>query len=114
MLTRREIPGGRGYVGPAPVLALGPLSVQPECQRRGTGSALMHAVLGAADALEEPMVVLVGEPGYYGRFGFRPGTEHGIIPPVADWGTYFQVRTLTAYDPALAGPFRFPAPYRQA
>jgi putative acetyltransferase len=47
----------RGTVGTRhPVLALGPLSVRPDRQRQGVGSALMHAVLGAADALGEPLV----------------------------------------------------------
>ena len=36
----------RGHVGDAPVLGLGPLSVRPDSQRRGAGSALMHAALG--------------------------------------------------------------------
>src|ERR1700730_17305202 len=44
----------RGTIGPAPVLALGPLSVRPDWQRQGVGKAVMHAVLGAADALGEP------------------------------------------------------------
>ena len=101
----------RGHVGAAPVLALGPLSVHPDQQRRGVGSALMHAVLGAADALGEPLVVLLGDPGYYARFGFRAAAEHGVIPPVARWQPYFQVRTLTGDDPALAGPFRYPEPF---
>ena len=61
----------RGHVGQAPVLALGPLAVRPDSQRRGVGSALMHAVLGAADALDEPLVALLGSPAYYSRFGFR-------------------------------------------
>jgi predicted N-acetyltransferase YhbS len=43
----------RGRVDSAPVLALGPLSVHPENQRSGVGSALMHAILGAAEALED-------------------------------------------------------------
>jgi putative acetyltransferase len=101
----------RGHVGAAPVLALGPLSVHPGLQRRGVGSALMHAVLGAADALGEPLVVLLGDPGYYARFGFRPASDHGVIPPVPRWQPCFQVRALTAYDPALAGPFRYPEPF---
>ena len=36
----------RGHVGDAPVLGIGPLSVRPDSQRRGAGSALMHAALG--------------------------------------------------------------------
>ena len=65
----------RGHVDQAPVLALGPLSVRPDRQRGGVGSALMHAVLGAADALGEPLVALIGNPAYYRRFGFRLGAR---------------------------------------
>ena len=54
----------RGSVGAAPVLALGPLSVRPDWQRRGVGSALVHAVLGAGDALGEPLVALLGSTAY--------------------------------------------------
>ena len=57
--------GTRGHVGQDPVLALGPLAVRPDRQRHGAGSALMHAVLGVADALGEPLVALLGDPGYY-------------------------------------------------
>ena len=101
----------RGHVGDAPVLALGPLSVRPDSQRRGVGSALMHAVLGAADALDEPLVALLGSPDYYRRFGFRLSGELGISPPLPRWGPHFQVRTLTAYDPALRGTFAYPEPF---
>lgn len=97
----------------APALGLGPLSVHPAHQRRGVGSALMHAVLGAADALDEPLVALLGEPGYYARFGFRPAAEHHITAPDPAWGPYFQVRTLTAHDPQLRGTFRYAEPFRR-
>jgi putative acetyltransferase len=101
----------RGRVGDAPVLGLGPLSVRPDSQRRGVGSALMHAVLGAADALDEPLVALLGSPDYYRRFGFRLSGEFGISPPRPQWGPHFQVRTLAAYDPALRGTFAYPEPF---
>ena len=102
----------RGAVGSKhPVLALGPLSVRPDRQRRGVGGALMHAVLGAADALDEPLVALLGSTAYYPRFGFRPAREYGIRPPEPQWEPHFQVRTLTAYRPALRGPFAYPEPF---
>ena len=50
----------RGWVDGHPALGLGPLAVLPDVQGRGVGAALMHAVLGAADALEEPLVALRG------------------------------------------------------
>lgn len=98
----------RGWVDDHPALGLGPLAVLPDVQGGGTGSALMHAVLGAADALEEPLVALLGHTEYYPRFGFLPAAELGIVPPVEDWAPHFQVRPLSAYPPGgLAGVFRY-------
>jgi putative acetyltransferase len=101
----------RGRIDSAPVLALGPLSVRPDHQRRGVGLALMHTVLGAADALGAPLVALLGDPRYYSRFDFRLGDEFGILPPVPTWRAHFQVRTLTSYVPSLRGTFTYPKPF---
>jgi predicted N-acetyltransferase YhbS len=101
----------RGYVDRSPVLALAPLTVRPDSQRRGVGSALMHAVLGAADALGEPLVALLGDPAYYGRFGFRPSTDYQITPPRPQWQPHFQVRTLTGYRPSVRGAFSYAQPF---
>ncbi len=103
----------RGRVDPGAVGApgLGPLGVVPEHQGHGVGSALMHAVLGAADALAEPFVALLGEPRFYGRFGFEISTTYGIEPPDPTWGVHFQVRILTAHRPDVTGTFRYAAPF---
>ena len=103
--------GTRGHVGPDPVLALGPLAVRPDRQRRGVGSALMHAVLGAADALGEPLVALLGDPAYYRRFGFELSSIYQITPPKPQWQPHFQVRVLTGYQPGLRGLFTYPEPF---
>jgi len=89
------------------VAALGPIGILPASQGRGHGSALMHAVLGAADALEFPLVALLGSPAYYARFGFVAGSELGIEAPDPEWGGYFQVRRLSAYDPRIRGRFAY-------
>ncbi|MFF5989777.1 GNAT family N-acetyltransferase [Prauserella flavalba] len=102
----------RAWVAGRPALGLGPLGVLPGHQAKGAGSALMHAVLGAADALGEPLVALLGHTGYYPRFGFRPGTELGVRAPDPAWGAHFQVRPLGAYDPTLRGEFRYAKPFR--
>jgi putative acetyltransferase len=101
----------RARVGSAAVLGLGPLSVHPGHQGRGVGQALVHAVLGAADALDEPLVVLLGSPGYYARFGFRLAGEYGITPPDPHWVPHFQARTLTSFTPALRGEFVYAEPF---
>lgn len=101
----------RAAVGKSPALGLGPLGVHPDRQRAGIGAALMHAVLAAADALGEPVVVLLGHIGYYSRFGFRPASEIGIFAPDPQWGDHFQARPLTMYRPSIQGPFTYAEPF---
>ncbi len=101
----------RGQLGSGPALGLGPLSVHPERQRRGVGSALMHAVLASADPMDEPVVCLLGDAAYYERFGFRPAIELDISPPEDSWGRHFQARALTTYTPELRGAFKYPEPF---
>lgn len=91
-------------------LGLGPLSVSPQRQGTGIGSALVQAVLAAADARGESLVALLGEPAYYGRFGFVPARDVGIVAPDESWGDYFQVRTLSRYD-GRTGQFRYATPF---
>lgn len=50
---------------------LGPVSVLPEWQRRGIGTALIQAGLARLKALGGKGCCLVGHPQYYQRFGFR-------------------------------------------
>jgi putative acetyltransferase len=104
-------PGARGWVSESTALGLGPLSVHPNHQRRGVGLALMHAVLGAADALGESLVALLGSRDYYSRFGFRPAADLGIAAPDPRWGNHFQARALSAHDGTQSGTFRYADPF---
>ena len=99
----------RGDVDGAPALGLGPISVAPPLQRAGVGSALMHAVLAAAEARDEPLVCLLGDPAYYGRFGFAAAADLGVAAPDPAWGAYFQARALAAATPR--GTFAYAAPF---
>lgn len=100
----------RGYVGELGALGLGPISVSPDQQHRGVGSALMQATIASAGAAGEPLVALLGEPGYYSRFGFVPASTVGIEAPDPAWGAYFQALPLAAYG-GEAGAFRYAAPF---
>jgi putative acetyltransferase len=101
----------RGHVDDTPAVGLGPLGVLPELQGTGVGSALMYASIGAADALDEPLIALLGAPAYYGRFGFVAAARYAIRPPEAEWGEHFQVRTHTAWRPSITGTFRYASPF---
>lgn len=54
---------------------LGPVSVTPELQRQGIGQALVKTGLAELRTRGAEGCVLVGEPGFYGRFGFRNRPE---------------------------------------
>jgi putative acetyltransferase len=101
----------RGWLEPGgiPVLGLGPLGVHPDLQRRGVGTALVHALVAVAEACEERLIALLGDPAYYGRFGFVRSTELGIEPPDPAWGEHFQARRLTGLP--VSGTFRYADPF---
>jgi len=80
------------------VLALAPVAVLPPHQGRGIGTALMRAVLEAADAREEPVMIVVGSPAFYKRFDFVPAADLGISGPYARLGDAFQARPRPGMD----------------
>jgi putative acetyltransferase len=110
-----HIAGVRGRIGSAPALVLVPPSIEPDQRGRGVGQALMHAILGAAEALGEPVVGVVAfPPEFYARFGFRPAEDYALAAPVEGWQPSFMVRPLTAYDDSMRGSFMFPDPFLRA
>ncbi|MFF8277741.1 GNAT family N-acetyltransferase [Streptomyces lateritius] len=70
----------RCRVGDAPAAALAPVAVAPAHQRGGAGQAVVWAVLDAARLRGERLVLVLGHPEYYPRFGFVRASEYGIAP----------------------------------
>ena len=77
------------------VLALAPMAVRPAWQRRGVGSALVREGLAACRAAGHEVVVVVGHPAFYPRFGFVSGRLLGLTaePPMPD--AAFMVAEIT-------------------
>jgi putative acetyltransferase len=88
------------------VLQLAPMAVVPDHQSRGIGAALVRSALERADALGEPLVLVVGHAGYYPRFGFEPARALGIEPPEPFPDEDWMARRLAAYEPTLRGTVR--------
>jgi len=93
------------------LLSVGPVSVLPAHQHTGIGSTIMRRLVAAADAADEPAIVLLGSPDFYGRFGFVDASELAIEAPDPAWGKFFQARRLTAYDRRMVGRFRYAEPF---
>lgn len=91
------------------VLVLSPLSVRPDRQGQGLGSALVGAALDLAGDRDEPLVFLEGDPAYYSRMGFVAAGRLGFtapsvrIPPQA-----FQVWTAPSYSGGVSGALVYP------
>jgi putative acetyltransferase len=82
--------GASGWFG------LGPISVVPEYQRRGVGSRLMREALRILHDQGAAGCVLLGEPRYYSRFGFRVEASLTLphVPP-----EYFQAVSFDSSRP---------------
>ena len=62
----------------APMLALGPIGVLPDFQRKGVGMALVRMGLSRARILGYTAVVAVGPPVFMANCGFRPAAARGL------------------------------------
>ncbi len=90
------------------VLSLGPLAVLPEFQSQGIGGALIKESIRIADDRRDPLIVLLGHPEYYPRFGFERASIRAIFPPV-DWPDEdYMVHPLKEYNPAYRGTISYP------
>ena len=93
------------------VWVLSPLSVVPERQREGFGTALVSAAVETARGSGTPAMFLEGSPVYYGARGFERADRHGFLPaalartpPAA-----FQVVVFEAHEPWMTGQLIYPS-----
>lgn len=94
--------------GPLNVLNFGPLSVLPEYQRKGVGSALMRGFIERAKALGWGAILFFGRPEYYPRFGFVEAAEFGIGDGYGEnYPAFMAMELIPGYlAPARGGKFR--------
>jgi putative acetyltransferase len=80
--------------GVASALGLAPVAVSSERQRGGVGGALIQEGLRACREAGAQLVVLLGDPDYYPRFGFTPAWDHGLYYGEPGPNPAFQVQAL--------------------
>jgi predicted N-acetyltransferase YhbS len=101
----------RCHVDGAPALALAPVAVLPDRQRQGAGAAVVRAALEAARAREEGLVLVLGHPEYYPRFGFVRASEYGIRPGFDVPDAAMMALVLDGSVPVAPGTLRYPAAF---
>ncbi|MEP3275864.1 MAG: N-acetyltransferase [Stappiaceae bacterium] len=93
---------------------LGPLGVVPSHQRQGLGHTIVRAGLERLERTGIRQVFVLGDPGYYHRFGFV--TERRVLTPYLipeEWADAWQSMPLAAGEPLTAGKLILPEPWME-
>ncbi|MCC6947441.1 MAG: N-acetyltransferase [Bradyrhizobiaceae bacterium] len=93
-----------------PALALAPLAVAPERQRRGIGSRLVREAHRRLAAQGEGMVFVVGDPAYYERLGFSKAAARPFQTPYD--GPHVMALALNR-GVSASGVVRYPAAFAE-
>ncbi|MEV7611787.1 bifunctional class I SAM-dependent methyltransferase/N-acetyltransferase [Streptomyces sp. NPDC089799] len=104
LLTRCTVDG-------VPALALAPVAADPAVQRSGAGSSVVRALLEAARERGEGLVLVLGHPEYYPRFGFVPASRYGIRAPFEVPDEALMALVLDGSAAVPAGTIAYPAPF---
>lgn len=109
LLTRVTIQDSNRHT---PGLALAPIAVLPDLQRAGIGSALIRRAFAEARRLGHRLIIVLGHPTYYPRFGFEPAHPRGIEAPFPVRSEAWMVHALVpgALD-GVRGTVQYAAPF---
>ena len=99
------------HAGLVETITFGPLSVLPEFQNKGVGTALVQHSLKRAKELGYTAVLIYGYPPYYSRFGFKSAKYYGITNENGQYPAAHQALELVpgALENAAGKAFESPA-----
>jgi len=97
--------------GPVPALALAPMAVLPDCQRRGIGSALVRRGLEVCRDQGHRIVVVVGHPRFYPRFGFSQRAAARLASPFTGQDSFMAVELIPGSLNGVAGRVQYAPPF---
>jgi len=80
-----------------PLLVLAPLAVLPAYQGQGVGSALVRELERRAHIAGYPAISILGDPSYYGRFGYTAAAAFNITAPFEVPAENFMLHELTPH-----------------
>lgn len=99
--------------GTVRIASLAPLAVNPEHQNRGIGQALVAEGLRRCEERGYHVVVVLGHPEYYARFGFVPAHSRGLTCAFAPPGESYRVIELALVLDGEPTSVVYPTPFHQ-
>jgi putative acetyltransferase len=88
-------------------IGLAPVAVTESHRRQGIAAGLIKAGLTACRAVGWKWAVVLGEPGYYARFGFRPAAQFGLSDEYGGGPAFQAVELVAGGMPIGAGLVRY-------
>ncbi len=96
--------------GTVDALSLAPLAVSPSEQRKGIGSKLVRAGLEACRDQGHRIVIVLGDPNYYGRFGFTSELAKILRSPFSR-DAFQAIELVPDALRGVEGEVRYPPPF---
>jgi putative acetyltransferase len=93
--------------GGAEGVGLGPIAVAEAERRKGVGSRLVEEGIAACRVAGFGWLVVLGDPAYYGRFGFRAASEFGLSDEYRGGPAFQAMELLPGMLPVGAGLVRY-------
>jgi putative acetyltransferase len=97
--------------GTISALALAPMTVLPEFQNRGIGSALVRQGLEVCKEQGHRIVVVVGHPNFYPRFGFSSELASALASPFGGGDSWMALELEPGALDGVAGRVQYPPPF---
>jgi putative acetyltransferase len=92
-------------------LALAPLAVSTPCQRQGIGSALVERGLELCRERGHRIIVVLGHPTFYPRFGFSTELAANLKSPYSGKPSFMATELVPGALEGVAGSVEYPAPF---
>jgi putative acetyltransferase len=97
--------------GSVPALALAPMAVLPEFQRQGIGSALLRTGADECRRCGQRIVVVLGHPNFYPRFGFSPKLAERLASPFPGGEAFMALELVPGALGGVTGTVQYPPPF---
>jgi len=100
-------------VGTVPSLALAPMAVQPALHRQGIGSALVRRGLDVCREQGHRIVLVLGHPDFYPRFGFSTNLAEPLSSPFGGGEAWMAMELVPGALVGVVGNVQYPPPFNE-